>query len=207
MYKYLIFDIDGTILDTEKPILKSLQQALKEEGKYYPLEELKFALGIPGKAALKKLGIADVDRIDAKWSEIGRAYFHEITVYQGMETVLKKLSESHVKTGIVTSRTKQELMDDFEPFGLSPYFDCIISASDTERHKPHPEPLLACLSKLNAPCDEAVYIGDSIYDMQCAKNAGVAFGLAFWGAKTTEGLESADFVLKEPKEIFNLLKI
>ncbi|KQL18309.1 HAD family hydrolase [Cytobacillus solani] len=207
MFKYVIFDVDGTILDTEKAILKSLQKVLKEEGKDYQLEDLRFALGIPGIETLKKLNVTDLERVHPKWSETVLEFSHQVSVFQDLENVIKTLSESPVRTGIVTSKTKQELIDEFEPFGLSSFFEYTICASDTEKHKPHPEPLLACLDGLNANQDETIYIGDSIYDMQCAKSAGVKFALALWGSKTTEGFESVEFVLKEPKAILDLIKI
>ncbi|WP_139194405.1 HAD family hydrolase [Bacillus sp. MUM 13] len=207
MFQYVIFDVDGTILDTEKAILKSLQKVLKEEGKDYQLEDLRFALGIPGKETLRRLNVMDVERVHPKWSETVLEFSHEVNVFQDLENVIKTLSESPVRTGIVTSKTKQELIDEFEPYGLSSFFAYTITASDTEKHKPHPEPLLACLDGLNANQDETVYIGDSIYDMQCAKSAGVKFALALWGAKTSEGFDSADFVLKEPKDILQLIKM
>ena len=207
MFKNVIFDVDGTILDTEKAILASLQKVLKEEGKDYELEDLRFALGIPGIETLKKLNVTELERVHPKWSETVLEFSHEVSVFQDLENVIKTLTVRPVRTGIVTSKTKQELIDEFEPFGLSSFFEFTICASDTEKHKPHPEPLLACLDGLNANQDETIYIGDSIYDMQCAKSAGVKFALALWGSKTTEGFESADFILKEPKKILDLIKM
>ncbi|MBS4195766.1 HAD family hydrolase [Lederbergia citri] len=207
MFKYVIFDVDGTILDTEKAILISLQKVLKEEGKDYQLADLRFALGIPGKETLRRLNVMDVDRVHPKWSETILEFSHEVSVFQDLEDVIKTLAESPARTGIVTSKTKKELIDEFEPFGLSSFFEYTICASDTEKHKPHPDPLLACLDGINANKDETIYIGDSTYDMQCANSAGVKFALALWGSKTTEGFESADFVLKEPKDILDLIKM
>ena len=207
MFKYVIFDVDGTILDTEKAILLSLQKVLKEESEDYQLEDLKFALGIPGKETLRRLNIIDVERVHPKWSETVLEFSHEVSIFQDLENIIKALSERPVRTGIVTSKTKQELVDEFEPFGLNPFFEYTISADDTEKHKPHPDPLLACLEGLDANKDETVYIGDSIYDMQCAHSAGVKFALALWGSKKTEGFESADFVLTEPRDILDLVKM
>ncbi len=151
--------------------------------------------------------VTDLERVHSKWSETVLEFSREVSVFPDIENVLKALSESPVKTGFVTSKTKQELIDEFEPFGLSSFFEYTICASDTEKHKPHPEPLLACLKGLNAHPDEALYIGDSVYDLQCAKSAGVPFALALWGSKTTEGFESAEYVLKEPKGLLELVKI
>ena len=206
MLKYVIFDVDGTILDTERAILKSLQQVLKEEGREYQTEDLRFALGIPGKETLRRLNVQDIERVHTNWSKAELALLKEVQLFKDIKEVLEVLLESPLRTGIVTSKTRQELMDGFELFGISSYFESIICATDTDKHKPHPEPLLACLEELEAEKDEAIYIGDSIYDLQCAHSAGVKFALAFWGVRKIEGFESADFLLKEPKDILELLK-
>ena len=207
MFKNIIFDVDGTILDTERAILKSLQKVLKEEGKDYEQEDLRFALGIPGDATLKKLGIPDIERVSSKWSQTVLKFSQEVHIFAGLKEVIEALSASPIRTGIVTSKTKQEVLDEFDPFGISHHFECTICATDTENHKPHPEPLLVCLERMKAIKDESIYIGDSIYDMQCAQSAGVKFALALWGSKSTEGFETADFILKEPKDILNVIEI
>ncbi|MFE6169584.1 HAD family hydrolase [Viridibacillus arvi] len=205
MFKCVIFDVDGTILDTEKAILKSLQKVLREEGKDYQLEDLRFALGIPGKETLRILNVIDVERVHPKWAQSVLEFPQEVQMFKDIKEIIKVLSESPIRTGIVTSKTKQELINEFEPFGLSSFFEHTICVDDTENHKPHPEPLLVCLEGLNATKNEAIYIGDSIYDMQCANSAGVKFALALWGSKTTKGFESADYVLNAPKDILNII--
>lgn len=207
MLKSFIFDVDGTILDTEQAILKSLQIVLKEQiNKSFKTNELRFALGIPGKDALTQLNIPDVESMEAKWSEAILEFSDEVTIFEGVEMTISQLSLQNIKLGIVTSKTGQEMIDEFEPFGLSDFFDKTVCASDTVHHKPHPEPLLNCLEQLNVSTDEAIYIGDSIYDFQCATAAGVKFALALWGAKTLKGFEGADYILKTPEDILNLLK-
>ncbi|MCP2034689.1 HAD superfamily hydrolase (TIGR01549 family) [Planomicrobium sp. HSC-17F08] len=206
MVQSIIFDVDGTILDTEQAILKSLQRILKEEtNRAYELDELRFVLGIPGKDALTQLKISNIEAVQSKWSEAVLDFSNEVKVFNEMKEALTHLSGRKMKMGIVTSKTKQELLDEFEPFGLSNFFSQTISASDTIKHKPHPEPLLACLERLNISANEAIYIGDSIYDLQCAMAANVKFALALWGAKTLEGFEEADYVLHSPSDIASLL--
>jgi len=204
LFKYVIFDVDGTILDTEKSILKSLQKVLEDEGETNSPNELRFALGIPGKDALKKLNIDNLDRVQSKWSQTVLEFSSEVQVFHGIKEIIETLSQQPIKLGIVTSKTKQEIIDEFDPFGLSHFFDCIISASDTENHKPHPDPLLFCLKELGADKNETVYIGDSIYDMQSAKSAGIKFALALWGSKTIKGFETADYILNKPRDILTL---
>lgn len=201
MYKSIIFDIDGTLLDTEKAILLSLQQVLKEEGLSYELDDLKFSLGIPGKEALKQLPVTNVDKMDKKWSQAVFEYADEVGLFSDVEEIIELLADKQIQMGIVTSKTRDELKREFEPFGLNTYFQYIVCADDTVKHKPEPEPLLACLEGLGVPSSSALYIGDSIYDMHCAYKAGVHFALALWGAKTTEGYDLAEYVLKKPQDI------
>lgn len=207
MLRAIIFDVDGTILDTEKAILQSLQRTLREETqKDYPFEALRFALGIPGKDALQRLNVDDIEAVHQKWSAAVLDFSHEVAVFESLEEVIQHLATKPLQLGIVTSKTAQEVVDEFEPFGLSEYFQHIVSASDTAKHKPHPEPLLKCLDALQIAPEEAIYIGDSIYDFQCAKQAGAKFALAHWGAKSTIGFEEADYVFYEPKDILAIVK-
>lgn len=206
MIKAIIFDIDGTILDTEQVILKSLQSILKTElQKDYDLEYLRFVLGIPGEDALKQLNIPNVSVINQKWSQLMMDFSHEVNLFDGLKDIIEALSRQGFKLGIVTSKTNQELKDEFEPFGLNHYFEQIITACDTLRHKPHPDPLQTCLQKMKVSSHEAIYIGDSKYDMQCANSANVKFALALWGSRTTSGFESATYILKHPKDILELI--
>ncbi|MBP2660189.1 MAG: HAD-superfamily hydrolase, subfamily variant 1 [Firmicutes bacterium] len=205
MYKYLIFDIDGTIIDTEKAVIGSLQKLLKvETGMDYPADELSFVLGIPGSVALKQFNIADIDKACLKWNEYLKEFDNSIRVFPDLEVIIKHLHDLKIKTGIVTSKTKQELLDDFYPFGLHDYFDYIVCADDTIRHKPDPEPILKCLELAQASPAETIYIGDTSYDMQSAHHAGVDFALALWGTKDSN--LNAKIKLSHPKELLDIVK-
>ena len=134
------------------------------------------------------------------------SFVDDVQVFEQMEEVVKHLVSEQKKLGIVTSKTNQEMIDEFEQLGLNDYFSEIITASHTDKHKPHPDnPLLACLDNLEVDKNSAIYIGDSIYDLQCAKSAGVKFALALWGSKTLTGFEEADYVLREPKDLLKLI--
>ncbi len=148
----------------------------------------------------------DIEAVHQKWSAAVLDFSHEVAVFESLEEVIQHLATKPLQLGIVTSKTAQEVVDEFEPFGLSEYFQHIVSASDTEKHKPNPEPLLKCLDALQVAPEEAIYIGDSIYDFQCAKQAGAKFALAHWGAKSTTGFEEADYVFYEPKDILAIVK-
>lgn len=207
MYSYIIFDVDGTLLDTEFAVLSSLQKLVSEElNKSYSFEELRFALGIPGEVALNKLGITKILKSTEKWNIYLKEYFHHVKIFDDIKETLVKLNEMGVSTGIVTSKTKEEFVDDFVPFGLSNYFKLVVSASDTKKHKPNPEPLLKFIELSGVDKSNTIYIGDTKYDRDCAIGAGIDFALALWGAKSSIGID-ANYILKNPKQILELIKV
>ena len=201
MYKHIVFDVNGTLIDTEYAVLHSLKDLLKEEyNRDYKIEELEFALGITGEAAIKQLEISDIERTVDLWNDKLNKYKESVCVFNGIEELLKVLSQNH-KLGIVTSKTKEEFEEEVTHFGLNKYFGVIICAADTEKHKPNPEPLLKYMELANAKNKETIYIGDSIYDMQCAKASKVDFAFAKWGNKR-QNIE-AKYTLSQPSELFN----
>lgn len=206
MYNYIIFDIDGTLLDTEIAVLSSLQKLISEElNKEMSFNDLKFSLGIPGEVTLNKLGIANISDCNIKWNRYLKEYFHHVKVFDNIEDTLAKLKGIGISMGIVTSKTKEEFKNDFLPFGLNYYFDIVVCADDTEKHKPDPEPILKFIELACADKSKTIYIGDTKYDMECAFSAGIDFALALWGAKSSAGID-ADYILETPEQILKLAK-
>lgn len=204
MYSCILFDIDGTLINTEQALIRSLQKVLHEEtGKHFKEEDLYFALGIPGHRALNQLNVQNIEQVNEKWNGYLKEYAHLIDVFSNIDQVLQTLRKRNIIMGIVTSKTRQELWDDFAPFGLLPYFDRVICADDTTNHKPHPEPLLTILHLIGAASTETLYVGDTLYDREAAHGAGIDFALAGWGAK--ERIE-ADLYLQSPDEIIRYIK-
>lgn len=182
-YKQIVFDVDGTLIDTEYAVIHSLQDTIKTiSGEIIPDQELTFALGITGENALQRLDVGDIASALSMWDKNMEKYRDTITVFHGIKELLERIAELKLGIGIVTSKTREEFKSDFQKFDISSYFETVVCADDTLRHKPEPEPLFKYMEWTNCQGSELLYIGDSIYDMQCAKRANVNFGLAKWGA-------------------------
>lgn len=206
MYTACIFDIDGTLIHTEQAVLRSLQKLLKQN---YDLEmsqqDLAFVLGIPGAVSLRRLGIEYIDLANKRWNDLMEEYRHTVHVYEGVRQLLTDLREQSALTGVVTSKTYQEFLDDFVPFGLVHDLTYAICADDTNLHKPHPEPLLKFLEMSGARAEASIYIGDTIYDYECARDAGVDFGLALWGCRQPDAIP-AKYKFEHPSDILPLIE-
>lgn len=205
MIECVIFDVDGTLLDTEKEIIESLQRIVKEElGQEPAKEELTFSLGIPGSVALERLGIKNVEEVCERWDSYAAEEVKEFILYSGMEETLAELRQRGVQVGVVTSRSKAEVNNAFAPLGLMKYMEHIVCCDDTTKYKPDPEPILKYLELSSIDPLNVLYIGDTIYDKECAQGAGVKFALALWGAKYPEKI-GGDYLLELPSDILNLL--
>lgn len=203
-YKQIVFDIDGTLIDTEYAVLHSLQETLRTvTGNTPELRELAFALGITGKDALEKLHIPDLPFALDLWDKNMTKYNDTISVFDGIAPLLDTLVLSGYEPGIVTSKTREEFGQDFSRFGISKYFNTIICADDTSEHKPSPAPLLKYMEVSETNPNELLYIGDSPYDMKCAQGAGIDFALACWGSSYRD--LPADYCLEKPSDLLPII--
>ncbi len=204
-YNHIVFDIDGTLVDNEKAIIYSLQEALhKETGKQYSYEELTFALGIPGEDALERLEIRQISKVMQIWIEDLQKYEDTVSIYEGIPELLRQLSEDGYGLGIVSSRTQELYKQDFCKWDISRYFTTVVCADDTLGHKPTADPLLKYMELTKTAAHEVIFIGESIHDSQCAQNAGVDFALAVWGSHTQS--ISANYYLNRPEELLSVIK-
>lgn len=201
MYNSVIFDVDGTLIDTEEAVMKGLQKMLKNRyDKEMSRDELIFVFGIPGADSLPMLGIEDAEPAQDLWNKYIHEYWDKVGIYDGVLPLLEGLKEKGAVTGIVTSKNSQELIDDFHPFGLADYLPYTVCSSDTVKHKPHPEPLLKFLELSGADPARSIYIGDTIYDYRCARDAGIDFGLALWGCVNPDPID-AQIAFERPQDI------
>jgi len=203
-YSHIVFDVDGTLIDTENANLLSLRDVVKELlNQDLPINELRFAFSMTSNNALDRLGVKDFDRANYLWQKYYKNYEKDVTVFDGIQEALKQIKSKSCSLGIITSRTKAEYQNDFAPFGISRYFDVVVCADDTTNHKPHSEPMEKLLERANGNAKTTLYVGDTVYDMQCAQGAGVDFALALWGCKNPEVI-SATYRLSSPLQIIDL---
>lgn len=202
-YSHLVFDIDGTLIDTVKIHMISLERTLKKYwGADAKLPDLRFSFGIPGTATMETLKFADPAEAHREWEKEYLACAKEAPgqLFPGMKETLEKLKGTKTAMGIITSKTRSEYEEDFRGRGLGEYFTCVVTSTDTERGKPFPEPMLEYLKQTGAKPGEVLYLGDSVHDMACARAAGVDHALVLWGSLMPEGIE-ATYRLEKPEEI------
>ena len=203
-YKHLIFDIDGTLVDNEKVVIATWQETILQLfGKHYETSDLNFVLGIPGVTTMERLGAENPQEAFVVWGQNFIKHKAEIELFPHIEHTIAALKSKGLDLGLVTSRTHDELNNDFALGEIIGNFDTIICVTDAPRPKPNPDPLLVYLERCGLSPDEVLYIGDSDYDYLCAKNAKVDFGVASWGDNRIRHTD-ARFSFNSPMDILNI---
>lgn len=184
-YRTVFFDLDGTLIDSAAMILASFRHATKTVlRREIPDRELLAAVGGPGlRAQMEALAPDRVDELVEVYSAHNVGLHPGLQACDGVLDLLEGLKREGRRLGIVTAKRRATLTLAFEVLPeLERFFDVTIAAEDTERHKPHPQPLLAALERLDEDPGHAAYVGDSPFDVQAAKAAGMGAIAVTWGA-------------------------
>jgi len=206
MINTIIFDIDGTLLNGEIAVYKSMFQTIKElEGKEYKLEDHPFVVGQDYEESLAQFGVKDIEAAMKRWNELYMSMVKEIVLFDGIEELLKALKKEGYTLGVVTSRYKYGYDEAIENHNLKGYFDYYVCADDTVNHKPDSEPMHHFLMISGKKASECLYIGDTLYDEMCARGANVAFGVVEWGALSLEGFRT-NIIFRKPQDVLLWLK-
>jgi len=205
--RHVVFDIDGTLINTALANLCSLRDAVRTyTGVDYSHDELKFSLGRSAVDTMKILNVdpAQYENVVAMWEASLQNYADTIHYFPDIPQVVEELYKKGHPIGIVTSQSKGEFASFAILDQLRPYFGVVICAEDTEKHKPNPDPLLKYAELAGVDISEVTYIGDSPYDKACALSAGAKFILAPWGS--AQPVEIADeFRANSPADIPNMI--
>ncbi len=205
MYNCIIFDVDGTLIDTENAVFSIYQRMVSERlGRNISDEEIKNAYAVPTIQALKQLGFNNDEKAVRDFHQYLMESFKKVKPFEGIMKVLMDLAQNNKVTGIVTSRSSEEVMEDPCLQKMLAYFSYLVCTSDTKRHKPHPEPLLKVVELSGLKVSDTIYIGDSHIDCKCAENAGIDFALALWGARNTDNI-NAKYMLKHPGQLLEIM--
>jgi pyrophosphatase PpaX len=207
-FPVVLFDLDGTVVDTGAIILASMRHAaVTVLGRNYSDTQLLSAVGGPGLEA--QMHALDPERVD----ELVRVYrahnepLHEtIGLCAGMDVVLEELRDRGHRLGIVTAKRRRTVDLAFARVPVEHLFDVVVAGDETEQSKPHPAPLLLALERLGATAGEAAYVGDSPFDMQAANAAGLrAIGVSWGRIHGPETLTDADVVIHSAEELLDLV--
>jgi pyrophosphatase PpaX len=209
-YSTVLFDLDGTLIDSGEIILASFRHATKTVlEREIPDEVLAAAVG--GSNIYDQMRAFDEERVDELvrvYREHNEPLHDDLVAFEGIERVLERLRSEERRLGIVTAKRRRTVDLAFAMLPLEEFFGAVVTSEQTEHHKPHPEPVLLALDLLGSEADEAAFVGDSPFDMGAGKAAGVFTVGVSWGKihPVERLLETgADVVVHSPQELLDVL--
>jgi pyrophosphatase PpaX len=209
-FPVVLFDLDGTVIDSGAIILASMRHATKEVLGVEPSdEELMATVGGPGlEAQMRALSPQRVDELVSVYREHNEPLHDELACCAGIDDVLVRLKDEGRRLGIVTAKRRVTVELAFASVPIGHLFEVVVGGDETERHKPAPEPLLLALERFDARPEEAAYVGDAPFDVQAARSAGIFSVAVTWGgihARDRLEAEEPDALIDTPEELFAVL--
>ena len=211
----LLWDVDGTLIDTTALIVEALDHTYRTFlSRALPPDEIRAIIGTPLVEQIYALGDPRAFGIspEAMMQEFIRYYEANKSRERIIETSVAMLiagKRAGRLTGLVTSKNREEIANTLPRLAILPYVDCIVCADDVQRPKPDPEGLLTAMKRLCATPEDTLYIGDTVHDMRAGKSAGVHRCAVAWGAATREQLaaEDPEYLLCDPSELAGVLAL
>ena len=199
-FSLIVFDYDGTLVDSQHMIVRAMAEGFAAEGLAAPpAQDVRRVIGLSLAQACAALmpdpdDAAAVSRVAESYRQAflalrSRPDYYE-PLFPGTREALMQLDRGEVRLGIATGKARRGLLASLERRGIGAHF-CTLQTTDTAAGKPHPEMLHRAMGEAGADPDETVLIGDTSFDMEMAGNAGVTGVGVAWGYHETLELRQA----------------
>ena len=209
-FPVVLFDLDGTVIDSGTIILASMRHAAKEVlGAEPPDELLMAAVGGPGlEAQMQALSHDRVEELVTVYRAHNEPLHEGLACCAGVDDLLVRLKDEGRRLGIVTAKRRATVELAFRVLPIEHLFETVVGGDETKRHKPDPEPLLLAAQRMDVDPRNCAYIGDSPFDIRAAKAAGMFAVAVTWGGihdRAKLEAENPDAIVDTADELYGVL--
>lgn len=206
----VLFDLDGTLVDTAPDLIACLNKALKAHGFAEILSDTVKPFISYGAAAMIQKSVTDIDPdtqnkiLETMLSLYQENIAEHSQFFPGISETLQTIESLGLKWGIVTNKRERFTQPLIEAFNLKDRAACIISGDTTANSKPHPEPMLTACRQAKVKPEECVYIGDALHDIEAGKNTNMKTLAAVYGYLKPDDIPSnwqADAIIESPEQL------
>lgn len=206
----ILFDLDGTLLDTNELIQKSFEYTFEYFGYSFTKEEI---LQFNGPPLMETFSKVNPDLAE-EMVKVYRKHNHEnhekyVKLFPNVKETLDVLKENGKKLAIVTAKMRSGVELGLQLTKIKQYFDAIVTIDDVKNPKPHPEPVLKAMSELDVEKDESIMVGDNYHDIESGKNAGIKTVGVAWSVKGEDYLRQfkPTYMIDDMKDLIPIVGV
>ncbi len=206
----ILFDLDGTLIDTNELIMASFAHTFKQFGLAFTKEEMMEFNGPPLIDTFRTFIPNKVEDMVATYRKHNKAYHDEyVRIFPHVKTTLRELRAQGVRIAVVTSKMHDVARHGIEFTGIDPYIEYLIALDDVEHAKPHPESVIKAMELLDAEAHTTLMVGDNYHDIEAGKNAGIQTAGVAWSHKGKEFLSSYEptYMLEDMRDLLDFMKV
>lgn len=206
----VLFDLDGTILDSNELIYASFDYTFKQYNYSFTKEEILSFNGPPLIESFSKIDPERAEMMIETYVDHNHAIHDEyVTLFPQVLETIEILKNNHINIGIVTAKMRAGVDIGLKLTGLDRYFETIITIDDVDQPKPHPESVLKAMKELNGEPSTTLMVGDNYHDIVAGKRAGVLTAGVAWSVKGKDFLVSYEptFMLNDMKDLLKIVGV
>jgi pyrophosphatase PpaX len=203
----ILFDLDGTLIDTNKLITESFYHTFNQFGLEFSHDEILAFNGPPLKETFEKIDLDKAEAMITTYREHNLEHHDAyVKIFPNVKETLEKLKKQGIQLGIVTTKMRGTAIRGMKLTGIYDYFDTIIAIDDITNPKPHPEPVLSAMKNIQADPETTLMVGDNHHDIESGQNAGVKTAGVAWSLKGEEVLKKyhPTYMLHDMKDLLEI---
>ncbi len=210
-FKGILFDLDGTLIDTSNLIIRSFQHTFtRHYGRPLTAAEVYAFFGKPLKAAMEHYGPDKVDELINTYREFNLAHHDQLTTgFAGVPETIRKIYNAGILMAIVTSKSRGTALRGLRLFHMDQCFAAVIGHEECRKHKPDPEPVYKALAAIKLAPADCLMVGDSPFDLASARAAGVKTAAVRWTQIAWDNLlaEQPDYILNTIEDLLAICEL
>lgn len=206
----ILFDLDGTLIDTNDLINESFYHTFKQFGLEFTHEEIVSFNGPPLQETFEKIDLDKAEAMITTYREHNLAHHDSyVKAFPHVKETLEELKKHGLQLGIVTTKMRKTAIRGMKLTGIYDYFNTIIALDDITHAKPHPEPVLRAMENLNAEANTTLMVGDNTHDIESGQHAGVFTAGVAWSLKGEEVLNQCKptYMLQDMKDLLEIIGV